>query len=1072
MRKVVSIFTMFVFLLLSSNIIAFAAGVRQDTNGYDNLKYGEDLRVANDNTIYITSYDQIATTNIRYRTLGFTVRNENKTKSVIVRLQNVRTITHADDPINVEQGRMVSIYKVASGELYEQVGKAYPEWLEELSKGQTVYLDSVMTIYQYGTMRGKLEYDGNKFVGSGEVYYDLQGIKKARGWKDPDSLDTHFNKRVYLPPLKTDIGFIDADLTATANPGKIQQGVMGSVDVTLNSSGSRAKLMRLGSKMEDVKITSRRYWVTGAANEGIAQEGDTITIHVDNVTSSTVLTCRVRVYSQELADMNNENILPYDEATVNIYLGQQGIASANCDLNADHRGNEKFNVLQGIPTTESLYANISTEKYIADFEYENVTGQNEYTVSVSRTYNLEWEENGQTRRDTQLVTQQYTVTREYSFHTITSLGVYSIDRAVIKNACLPTGSVTILPTGYVPPKVEVWHSEDLAQHIKEPVYSSVILPARTIKGGAAGRPSVPKQDWSAEAEKAVGPIEVKNDKLVIDGHNILNGDVWYSTDSSDPQGLTEIEKVGKNVLYKNNIVIDAKTLNGEYNSTGTIYYRLMDGSINAGADVREAPIDVNPVIVHTPVVCDPTITNDSAHNQEIKPDNTRTAMILGRTTQLSFPTIGKYINKKGYVGADYRKYTQDRIVVFPFDVYIKGEFYKAGKEYHMPAGVDTIDIKLPTWVDEGNYGVECRSIAINSPGNANLKQDLANISYSNYIATKTIQVRVIGRIYGLKITDINDYPDWAQVFRTDTKSTKHSNNYYWVGNLNEEGQARGNTDKFTFPILNGSHSEKSNLGVLKTGYKIRFDLTTIGNYFKDADCVRIKPKFYFVKKDGSGRQEVDLWYTEKINGVDNLIKVGSKTDANNIKSIVLGDPYRNVPDEELANTSKIIGMTKNEFSNQKAKIGAYGDVVLSKPLRTFIGDTSNVPDGVNVNRVKESVQKWYGEYSIPNNVYVCKKDLDVVSSMGKAGFTGKEKFWIKNGYIIVNFEIETIKNGDGANPQLSYWNNPNCNMWKLEGFNYTKKDSSGANFTLRDGDIIFYYTDKKSSDDYSSGGTN
>jgi hypothetical protein len=384
----------------------------------------------------------------------------------------------------------------------------------------------------------------------------------------------------------------------------------------------------------------------------------------------------------------------------------------------------------------------------------------------------------------------------------------------------------------------------------------------------------------------------------------------------------------------------------------------------------------------------------------------------------------------------------------------------------------SLKLDIPTWVDEGNYDVECKTYAINVSDIKNGEESLVNKDYNHYIAVKTIPVRVIGRIYGFKITDINDYPDWAEVFRIGTNSSKHSDNYYWVGDLNEEGQVRGNEDKFTLPVLNGSHTSKSNIGVLKTGYKIRFDLTTIGNYFNNEDCVRIKPKFYCVKKDGSSRQEVDLLYTEKVDGVNSLIKVGSKTDAKNIKSIVLGDPYRNVPDEELVNTSEIIGISKNEFANQKAKIGAYGDVVLSKPVRTFIGDTSSIPGGVSENRVKESVQKWYGEYSLPNNAYVCKKDFDVVSSMGKAGFTGKEGFWIKNGYIIVNFEIETIKNRDGKNPQLSYWNNPQCNMWEIEGFNYTKKDGSGAEFSLKDGDVIFYYIDKKSSDDYSSGGTN
>jgi hypothetical protein len=168
----------------------------------------------------------------------------------------------------------------------------------------------------------------------------------------------------------------------------------------------------------------------------------------------------------------------------------------------------------------------------------------------------------------------------------------------------------------------------------------------------------------------------------------------------------------------------------------------------------------------------------------------------------------------------------------------------------------------------------------------------------------------------------------------------------------------------------------------------------------------------------------------------------------------------------------MLGISKSEFANQKAKIGSYGDVILTKNVRTFVGDTSDIPYGVDIDRVKKSVQKWYGEYWVPNNAYVCKKGTDVAKEIGNKNFTGKEKIWLKNGYIVVNFEIVTIKDGNASEPQLSYWSSPNSNMWAIEGFYYNKKDGNGAVFTLSDGDVIFYYTDKKSSDDYSSGGTN
>ena len=109
-------------------------------------------------------------------------------------------------------------------------------------------------------------------------------------------------------------------------------------------------------------------------------------------------------------------------------------------------------------------------------------------------------------------------------------------------------------------------------------------------------------------------------------------------------------------------------------------------------------------------------------------------MILGRTTKLSFPTIGRYINKKGYINADYRKYTLDRIVKFPFDVYVEDNFLKAGTEYHLPENVIDLNIKVPTWVDEGNYNVECRAIAI-------LDYDGDGVIYKWEAAKKVIETR-------------------------------------------------------------------------------------------------------------------------------------------------------------------------------------------------------------------------------------------------------------------------------------------------------------------------------------------
>ena len=77
-----------------------------------------------------------------------------------------------------------------------------------------------------------------------------------------------------------------------------------------------------------------------------------------------------------------------------------------------------------------------------------------------------------------------------------------------------------------------------------------------------------------------------------------------------------------------------------------------------------------------------------------------------------------------------------------------------------------------------------------------------------------------------------------------------------------------------------------------------------------------------------------------------------------------------------------------------------------------------------------SVHKWYWEYHLPNYLYVSPQSFDV-PEYGRThnGLDGKESFWLKDGYIIVNFRIEAVKNGDFDLPSLSYWGSPRCNMF-------------------------------------------
>ena len=823
----------------------------------------------------------------------------------------------------------------------------------------------------------------------------------------------------------------------------------------------------------------------------------------------------------------------YERISLPPVTGDGMDSSASGVIRADDRGNEKYDVLQGIPVTEDLYANVLGKEYLYDHRFAEKGGRRDYQIRVGKKYILRWDEgeydtsycegcedtdgdgindkcNGHTswnsdwKEDTRIVTNTYTVSRNYSYWVIDSLNVYGISYAEVNNAVLPGGKIKLEPQNYKNPEVVIEHSLPESEHIVEPNISTVDitngsqvetvnldLGSEVINGGRRSTaPSIPDVDWQADAENAVDEIKVRNDLLIFNGQTVMDNS-FEDGAAPRPGKIPDSGVIDQNVLYTRDLNIPQNVPNGKHSSSGTILYKKV-AEVNSNANDEEVqPINnINEVTVHTPVVCYAEMTDDIAHNQKVVPDTTRKSLILGRVFTVTLPTEGRHNNIPGYGNRDFGKYTRSKQVRFPFDVYqgndSKGTYIPAGTWHEIPVSNNgDINFYLPVWVDEGNYSVDFREIAVNSNDDSKT-QDLYNGSLNNYTAARTIDVQVIGRLYGFKVTDITDYPLWESVFRAGKNTSQHTGKYFWVGPKDKDGVDMGSSRALNLPVAEGSHPGYKNVGALKTGYRFRFELETIGKYYEEYDCINIKPSFYFVNRDGRGRREVDLWYGEHFDGKDNhFVKIGSDRDKVNVKYAKLGDVYRNVPENEIQDTVNVLNrvnsdtsddITQNTFANQDSKLGWFFNSVLSKPMRTFTGNNGGnpLPGGVSPDKVKKSVQHWYGEYYLPDELYVAPKDYDVIEYSRKHnGLDGKEAFWLKEGYVIVNFEIETVKNKEFTTPVLNYWKVPAgyCNMWSLEGFNYSRSDSNGANFNLQNGDVVFYYANKRSSQDYKEGGT-
>ncbi|RPK20367.1 hypothetical protein EDO6_06358 [Paenibacillus xylanexedens] len=777
--------------------------------------------------------------------------------------------------------------------------------------------------------------------------------------------------------------------------------------------------------------------------------------------------------------------------------------NTNGVIKSDNRDNEIFNVLRGIPTSESLYTNAFADNYLFKQAWAKMSGKVTYNCNVTISYDREWtvpgpevcDDDGCTSgtpvpaNDTVPKPYNFQITRDYSYWKINNLEVYKIAKATMNNYALPGETVTMNPSGYTPPTLESKNDESVESHVRPGQTTSISYTPPKLTGGLNQPPSVPDDTSRLKgmAESNTPQSKVNNDLVKFNSTTIMN-DVEATKDGPTPSNIPNPTTIGRNVLYKPGNMISNSLLNkANTTSSGEIYYDLLPGNVNGGAN-KILPINgINTVTVHTPVVDYAWVSDDQPHNQKTVPDPTSAALILERPFIVRIPTSGQHLDAASYPGygnRDYAKYFRTKQVQFPFDVYNAdwSQFIPAKTWVDIPVNQLDTTFYLPVWVDEGKYHITFRNIAENAPANFTEQKD-ANTNLAHHVAADTVPVDVIGRLYDFHVTDISDY-NWENVFRKRLGSPEPTGYSYWTGMNSIDGDPRGNLAPFVLPIRPGSHPVQGFANAtVKTGYHFKFDLKTKGNMFGNQDGIRITPTFAFVSKDGSSRQEVDLYYHR---GQERLIRIGSAQDLEK-RSVVLNSRLRNVPGTELGDTARYqytYELTAEErsqrtlaehmvrlvdqTSHQKTWVGRYDWMILSAPIRTLIGPKTDIPSGVNVDRANAAIQRWYGEYSLPADVYAVPKGTDLEPLARQNQLDEKSNVFLKNGYIVVNFNMESLRNGNTEAPHLQYIHAPLMNQWQMDGFNKTPTDSHGRTWPLKDGDIVFYHADQSSRNDFQS----
>jgi len=613
----------------------------------------------------------------------------------------------------------------------------------------------------------------------------------------------------------------------------------------------------------------------------------------------------------------------------------------------------------------------------------------------------------------------------------------------------------------------------------------------------------------AAAEKAVKEIKVKNDGMSFDGNIVMNSE-WCDRAAERPN--TDAIAAPELLTGRSeDIEIPGQTLNGCYESSGLVTYVPVTIINSMPENSRYLIENINSVRVHTPIAVKMSIKDDNLNYVQFidsSTDDTTAHAVIGRSDSfgssenenssndftVEISLAGRHLDQSRYPGygtRDYSKYinsvNDEKDIKISFECDVMADVNSDKNES------DDLLIKagswnsvydryyIPEWVKEGEYKVKVMAAAINSYDGAD-EQQRVNTDPSAYYVYDEFKIEVSGKLYGLTLNSVNSNAyDWKNVFYDNSKMKcrfpdKYEDGsfsrefdslkryYYSSGSKNELGLPTKRIDRYTLPLIDGASPVSKDYGMLKSGYIWNFSLKTVGRKTaNDAAYVKIVPSFYWLSPDGRERHRADIRYDTVIDGKRiNYLKAGSSTDSKKLFYSYAGANTMGIP-VNLLNENEIIRGNK-KLINENTAVYSYGQILIDKHLKMFSGSgyaglMEAKQSGYSKSQLSQTEQTWYFCYGLPDSYHVTEYGYDVDSYVEKHGACNyEEEFWKKDGYLIVHFDIAAYdKNGKLI---MTYSNsktnllNGMCNMWKMEGYQIKKTDSSGQEFIFEEGDVI------------------
>lgn len=801
----------------------------------------------------MTTHDLTASGSVTYKTIGWTIKRYNTgvydpvNQCAFIPLSNA-----GDSRVDpVDNRYCYSYFYCDKDTIYEAIGRVSSEWQESLYRnGGTVFLDAIMTVCHNGEPRGAL-YDSLPTY-EGEVYFTFDGIAGARPWRDTMGLISHFDKQVAFP----------------ANPSLLKETSFSVYHLETTAGGQTHPLRRYGRDRSGI-LTYRPVLTFDlsdfSAHHFSFHHSKASVTYTDGGTETLTSNQAVPVsLDNQRRPVKSVTVTYYYIRTNKLdtlthsYLLEQGKLQTQASglISASAKNSEAYQVSQGIPSGSFLDISTSLSPYACSVTYHHYFGELTCVIPIHTVYDLVWNDSSGSHRETVTLSELYYVDRAYSFYLVADYSVYILQSVLVFQEALENTFTTI--SNNAPAACLTRLNGDMRSHYWSPVPTPLSIRGGTIQGSGR-RPSLPYNRQQAAAEAAVGNIRVNNDFFQI-GDFLLSDDTAYDKTTKTPVCPSNIANT---VLTEKEAYIPPSRRNKDsYETTAIAYYT----ESRDGNDRQSRRFRANSVKVHTPVVCDTKVSDDKKFNQQKHPDASRGTLVLGRDFQLLTSCTGSHKDIPGYGSRDYSEYVQAIQVLFPFPVY-SGETCLTANTWHSISSDQTF--YLPTGVAEGNYVIQVRTLAQNTPLDlgldlTELSEPEANIDLSHTIAARSIPVCVTGRLYGLTLSPKNAYR---------------------VGGRNLNGLALTEPEGLYLPA-------SGNFNV-----SVPFTLETIGSPPKAGDYLSVTPNFYHVDKNGKDRRPVDLYL---LSSGDSLQPYNPSLSLSAEACTFTGSSRRNVSDSAAA----------------------------------------------------------------------------------------------------------------------------------------------------------------------------